>query len=83
MHFFVMLTSTFMFNKASRSFTLVVNLLAIVASLFYYDCNIFDLVIGYSIDVPIDVIGGIVDDIVVSFDVRLGIRLGKRLGKEL
>jgi hypothetical protein len=72
-----------MFNKASRSFTLVVNLLAIVASLFYYDCNIFDLVIGYSIDVPIDVIGGIVDDIVVSFDVRLGIRLGKRLGEEL
>jgi len=53
--------------------------LAIVASLSDYDCNIFDLVIGFSIDVPIDVIGGIVDDIVVSFDVGLEIRLGKRL----
>ncbi len=78
-----MLTSNFMLNKASHSFTPTTNLLAIVASLFYYDCNIFDLVIGFSIDVPIDVIGGIVDDIVVSFDVGLGIRLGKRLGEEL
>jgi hypothetical protein len=45
--------------------------LAIVARLFDYDYNIFDLVIGLSIDVPIDVAGNINDNPIVSFNVRL------------
>jgi hypothetical protein len=40
------------------------------------------LVIGFSIDVPINVVGGIYDDIVLSSNAGLGIRLGERLGEE-
>jgi hypothetical protein len=77
-----MLTSTLTFNRSSCPSTLIANLLAIVARLFYCDCNIFNLVIGFSIDVPINVVGGIYDDIVVSSYVGLGIRLGERLGED-
>ncbi len=49
---------------------------------FYRGCNIYNLVIGLSIDVFVDVIGGINDSHVVSFNVRLRIRLGEGLGEE-
>jgi hypothetical protein len=81
--FFSMLTSTFAYNKASRSSTLVINLLAIVARLFECDCNISNLVIGLSIDAPIDVVGGINDSLDVSSYVRLRVRLGEGLEEEL
>jgi len=68
-----MLTSTFAFNKASHSSTLAINLLVIVARLYDCDCNISNLVIGLSIDVPIDVVGGINESLVVSSNVRLGV----------
>ncbi len=74
-----MLTSTFAFNKASRSSTLATNLLVIVARLYDYDCNISNLVIGLSIDVPIDVVGGINNNLVVPSNVRLGEGVGEEL----
>jgi len=55
MHYFLMLTFTFALNKASHSLTLISNLLARMARLFYYDCNISNLVNGLSIDVPVNV----------------------------
>jgi hypothetical protein len=42
-----------------------------------------NLVIGLSIDVPIDVARGINDGLIVSFDVGVGIRLIEGLGEEL
>jgi hypothetical protein len=77
MHIFFALTSTFALNKAFHPSTLASNLLAIVASLFDYGYNIFDLVIGLSIDVLLDVVGGIDDDHVISFDLWLGVQLGE------
>ncbi len=74
-----MLTSTFAFNKASRSSTLATNLLVIVARLYDYDCNISNLVVGLSIDVPIDVVGGINNNLVVPSNVRLGEGVGEEL----
>jgi hypothetical protein len=50
-----MLTFTFAFNKTFHPYTLASCLLAVVARVFGCDYNIFDLVIGFSIDVPIDV----------------------------
>jgi hypothetical protein len=66
-----MLTLTFAFNITFHSCTLALGLLAIVARPFDCDYNIFDLVIGLSIDVPINVVGNINDDLVVSFNVGL------------
>jgi hypothetical protein len=56
-----MLTFTFAFNKKIHPCTLASCLLVIVARVFDCDYNIFDLVIGLSIDVPIDVAGDIND----------------------
>jgi hypothetical protein len=77
--FFSMLTSTFALNKTSHSSILAANLLAITTRHFYCDWNISDLVIGISIDVPIDVVRGIDDGLVVSSDVRLGEGLKDKL----
>jgi len=41
-----------------------------------------NLIIGLSIDVPVDVVRCIDDGLVGSFDVRLRIRLREGLGKE-
>jgi hypothetical protein len=73
MHIFSALTSTFALNKASHPSTLASNLLVIVAKLFDYGCNIFDLVIGISIDVIVDVVRGRNDHHVISYDVWLGV----------
>jgi len=51
---------------------------AIMERLFDCDCNMSNLVIGLSVDVPVDVVGGINDDLYTSFDV--GSRKG--LGEE-
>jgi hypothetical protein len=72
-----MLTFIFTLNKAFCFSTLATNLLAIVVRLFDYDCNIFNLVIGLSIDVLVDVAGGIDHNHVVSSNVRLGVKLRK------
>jgi hypothetical protein len=77
--FFSLLTSTFALNKASCSSILATNLLAITTRPFYCDWNISNLVIGISIDSPIDVVGGIDDGLVVSSDVRLGEGLREKL----
>jgi hypothetical protein len=53
--------------------------LVIVARLYDYDCNISNLVIGLSIDVPIDVVGGINNNLVVPSNVRLGEGVGEEL----
>jgi hypothetical protein len=58
-----MLRPTFTLNKAFRSSALVANLLAIVARPFDYDCNIFNLVIGLSIDVHVNVANDINDSL--------------------
>jgi hypothetical protein len=47
-----MLTSTFVFNKALRSFTLASKLLMIMAKFLNYDYNISNLDINFSTNVP-------------------------------
>ncbi len=49
---FSMLTSTFVFNKALRSFTLASKLLMIMAKFLNYDYNISNLDINFSTNVP-------------------------------
>ncbi len=68
-----MVTSTFAPNRAFQSSMLASKLLAIVARLFYWDCNILDLVMVHS---KVRTGGGVTsldDNLGVSSDIRLGL----------
>ncbi len=68
-----MLMSTFVLNKAFQSSTLAFKLLAIVAMLLVWDCNISNLVMGCS---RVGIGGGVIglhDDPCVSLDIELGL----------
>jgi hypothetical protein len=75
-----MLKSTFVLNKAFRSSTLTSKLLAIVAKLFDWDCNISYLVIGCS---KVGIGGGVAgldDSLGVSSDI--GLKLCAEFGED-
>ncbi len=80
MFLFSMLTSTFVFNKASQSSTFTSNTLVIMGRFLDYDINILVFTIGVSIGISMNVVACLDNGFSASLDIRLGLpRLMKRM----